>query len=94
MKIFAYNQVPSDTTSTNYDALFAMLVRGRFDLFPRGATEIGRKLAAYGAAYPELANPISPPRCRCSGRSDGSITRSERRTPFKGVSKPFFVKFL
>lgn len=55
VKILEYNRIPVDTSSTDYEPLFAMLVRGRFDLFPRGATEIGSELAAYGAAYPELA---------------------------------------
>lgn len=55
VKILEYNRIPVDASSTDYESLFAMLARGRFDLFPRGATEIGRELAAYGAAYPELA---------------------------------------
>lgn len=55
VKIFEYNRIPIDATSTTYESLFAMLGRGRFDLFPRGATEIGRELAAYGSTYPDLA---------------------------------------
>lgn len=55
VKIYQYNRVPVDDSSTEYDLLFAMLRRGRFDLFPRGATEIGREIAAYGPQYPDLA---------------------------------------
>ncbi len=54
VKIYEYNRIPVDTTST-YDSLFSMLVRGRFDLFPRGATEIQQEMAAYGPRYPDLA---------------------------------------
>lgn len=55
VKILEYNRIPTDTTSTAYEPLFGMLVRGRFDLFLRGATEIEAEMAAYGARYPELA---------------------------------------
>jgi len=54
VKIFEYNRIPIDSTST-YESLFAMLARGRFDLFPRGATEIQQEMAAYGPKYPDLA---------------------------------------
>lgn len=55
VKILAYNRIPLDTTSTTYESLFPMLVRGRFDLFPRGATEIDAEMKAYGRQYPDLA---------------------------------------
>jgi hypothetical protein len=54
VKVFEHNRIPVDSTSS-YESLFAMLARGRFDLFPRGATEIQREMAAYGPRYPELA---------------------------------------
>jgi len=53
VKIYEYNRIPIDSTST-YDSLFAMLAHGRFDLFPRGATEIQQEMAAYGPRYPDL----------------------------------------
>jgi hypothetical protein len=52
--IYEHNRIPVDGTS-NYESLFAMLAHGRFDLFPRGATEIRREMAAYGPRHPELA---------------------------------------
>lgn len=55
VKIYQHNRIPIDDSSTDYDLIFAMLMRGRFDLFPRGATEIGEELAAYGHRYPDLA---------------------------------------
>lgn len=55
VKIFEYNQIPIDASSTTYESLFVMLERGRFDLFPRGATEIKAEMAAYGRQYPELS---------------------------------------
>lgn len=55
VKVFEFNRIPLDTSSTDYDSLFAMLARGRFDLFPRGATEVKRELEAYGGKYPDLA---------------------------------------
>ncbi len=54
VKIYEHNRIPIDSTSS-YDSLFAMLARGRFDLFPRGATEVQREMAAYGPRHPELA---------------------------------------
>jgi hypothetical protein len=54
VKIFEHNRIPLDSTGA-YESLFAMLARGRFDLFPRGATEVEQELAAYGPRYPELA---------------------------------------
>lgn len=55
VKIYKYNRVPVEDSSTDYELIFAMLLRGRFDLFPRGATEVGEELAAYGSRYPGLA---------------------------------------
>jgi hypothetical protein len=54
VKIYEHNRISIDSTSS-YDSLFAMLARGRFDLFPRGATEVQREMAAYGPRHPELA---------------------------------------
>ncbi len=54
VKVYEHNRVPVDSTST-YDSLFAMLARGRFDLFPRGATEVQQEMAVYGPQYPDLA---------------------------------------
>lgn len=55
VKIFEYNRIPIEQATTTYEGVFAMLIRGRFDLFPRGATEVVQELAAYGPDYPELA---------------------------------------
>lgn len=52
--IYEYNQVPIQTSST-YEALFLMLLHGRFDLFPRGVTEVQQELASYGPRFPDLA---------------------------------------
>ncbi len=52
--IYRYNGVPVETAVT-YESLFPMLMSGRFDLFPRGATEAPQELAAFGARYPNLA---------------------------------------
>jgi hypothetical protein len=53
VKIFEHNRVPIELSST-YEGVFAMLMRGRFDLFPRGATEVVQEMAAYGPQYPDL----------------------------------------
>ena len=52
--VYQYNHVPVRTAQT-YDSLFLMLLHGRFDLFPRGATEAPEELRAYGPRYPHLA---------------------------------------
>jgi hypothetical protein len=52
--IYEYNEIPVET-AMDYNSLFPMLLRGRFDLFPRGVTEAPQELAAYGAQYPDLA---------------------------------------
>ena len=54
VRIYEYNRIPVETTS-NFESLFLMLLHGRFDLFPRGLSEIARELAAYGKRYPEIA---------------------------------------
>ncbi len=54
VRIYRYNNVPVETSQT-YEALFTMLIHGRFDLFPRGATEVAQEMAGYGPQYPELA---------------------------------------
>ncbi len=41
--------------SAQYDGLFKMAAGGRFDLFPRGISEIGPEFEANSAALPELA---------------------------------------
>lgn len=41
--------------SAQYDGLFKMAAGGRFDLFPRGISEIGPEFDANSAALPELA---------------------------------------
>ena len=52
--IYKYNHVPIETAPT-YESLFLMLIRGRFDLFPRGVTEAPQELKAFGGLYPGLA---------------------------------------
>lgn len=54
VRIYRYNNVPVETSRT-YEALFPMLIHGRFDLFPRGVTEVAQEMAGYGPLYPELA---------------------------------------
>jgi hypothetical protein len=54
VRIYEYNHVPIETVA-NYESLFPMLLRGRFDLFPRGVTEVLPELAAYRGQYPDLA---------------------------------------
>lgn len=54
VRIFQHNGVPVETTPS-YDSLFAMLARGRFDLFPRGITEAPQELLAFRERYPRLA---------------------------------------
>jgi hypothetical protein len=54
VQIYEYNHVPIETAA-NYESLFPMLMRGRFDLFPRGVTEVFPELAAYRGQYPDLA---------------------------------------
>jgi len=39
---------------TSYEGLFAMLAAGRFELFSRGAVEIGEELARQKSNHPEL----------------------------------------
>lgn len=45
----------SVTTSSGYEDLFAMLVAGRFDAFPRGLNEARRELEERKSVYPQLA---------------------------------------
>ncbi len=52
--ILEHNRVPVEVATT-YDSLFLMLLAGRFDLFPRGVTEVTLELAKYGRRYPDLA---------------------------------------
>ena len=54
IRIFEHNRIPIET-SPDYLNLFAMLARGRFDLFPRGITEIVAELASLRDRYPDLA---------------------------------------
>ncbi len=54
VRIYEFNRIPVETTS-NFKSLFLMLLHGRFDLFPRGLSEIAEELAAYGKRYPDLA---------------------------------------
>jgi len=42
-------------TGDDFDGLFQMLSRDRFDAFPRGVGEIGREFQEYGPLYPDLA---------------------------------------
>ena len=41
-------------TGDDFDGLFQMLSRDRFDAFPRGVGEIGREFQEYGPLYPDL----------------------------------------
>ncbi len=50
-----YRQLGFRVHSGSYEALFRMLVNGRFDLFPRGVNEIFGELAQRQAELPELA---------------------------------------
>ena len=54
VRIYKHNRVPVDVANT-YESLFLMLLAGRFDLFPRGATEVTLELAEYGRRYRGLA---------------------------------------
>ena len=55
VKILEYNRIPVEQATTEYEGVFDMLIRGRFDLFPRGVTEVVQELSAYGPRYPELS---------------------------------------
>ncbi len=44
VKIYEHNRVPVQTAAT-YEALFPMMLDGRFDLFPRSAIEVTLELA-------------------------------------------------
>ncbi len=50
-----YRRLGFQVQTGNYEALFRMLVSGRFDLFPRGVNEVFGELAARQADLPELA---------------------------------------
>jgi ABC-type amino acid transport substrate-binding protein len=54
VRIYEHNRVPVETATT-YESLFPMLLAGRFDLFPRGVTEVTLELAEYGPRFPDLA---------------------------------------
>ena len=41
-------------TGDDFEGLFQMLNRSRFDAFPRGVGEIGREFIEYGPLYPDL----------------------------------------
>jgi len=50
-----YRQLGFQVHSGSYEALFRMLVNGRFDLFPRGINEVYGELATRGGSLPNLA---------------------------------------
>jgi len=50
-----YRQLGFQVHSGSYEALFRMLVNGRFDLFPRGVNEVYGEVATRAAELPELA---------------------------------------
>lgn len=54
VRIYEHNRIPIET-APDYESLFLMLLHHRFDLFPRGLSEIAPELAAYGEHYPDLA---------------------------------------
>jgi len=54
LRILKHNRVPVETGNT-YEALFPMLMAGRFDLFPRSAIEVEIELAEYRPRFPGLA---------------------------------------
>jgi len=54
VRIYEHNRIPVETAA-EFEPLLPMLVHGRFDLFPRGLSEVQRELAAYGTRYPDLA---------------------------------------
>jgi hypothetical protein len=54
VRVYKHERIPIETTY-DYESLVLMLLHGRFDLFPRGLSEIAPELAAYGARYPDLA---------------------------------------
>lgn len=41
-------------TGEDFEGLFQMLMRNRFDVFPRGLGEIGREFEEHGGLYPDL----------------------------------------
>ncbi len=54
VRILEHNRVPVQTANT-YEALFPMLLAGRFDLFLRSAIEVALELPEYGPRFPYLA---------------------------------------
>ncbi len=52
--IYKHNQIPVQTAA-KYESMFAMVQHDRFELFPRGVTEIAPELAEQGQSYPDLA---------------------------------------
>ncbi|MBI3347331.1 MAG: amino acid ABC transporter substrate-binding protein [Burkholderiales bacterium] len=50
-----YRQLRFKVQTGSYEALFRMLVAGRFDLFPRGINEVFDELAAHQSEVPDLA---------------------------------------
>jgi hypothetical protein len=53
VRIYEYNRIPVET-SPDTPSLFAMLVHGRFDLFPRGINELAPEFAQRSKDYPTL----------------------------------------
>lgn len=54
VQVYEYNRIPVET-APDYKSLFSMLLHGRFDLFPKGLSEIDKDLADYGKDYPAVA---------------------------------------
>ena len=50
-----YRQLGFQVQSGSYEALFRMLINGRFDLFPRGVNEVFGELASRAHDLPDLA---------------------------------------
>ena len=52
-QIFEYNKFPLELSS-NYENLFNMLNKGRFDYFPRGINEAWNELSSRTSTYPQM----------------------------------------
>lgn len=52
--VYRYNHIPLELSSS-HATLFAMLSHGRFDLFPRGVSEIQGEFDAYRQRFPGIA---------------------------------------
>jgi hypothetical protein len=107
VRIYEHNRVLVQTANT-YEALFPMLLAGRFDLFPRSVIEVTLELAEYGPPFPDLAIDrhllirypyaqcfyVSKPEPRLAARLASGLERMSKDGSFDALFDKYFARSL